>query len=710
MAQISSQASNFFNPEPTVHKSSQKYLESFLLLLIYETNWCNVGYEFAVNKFNMITAIALCKPKNHQKLLDFAMTKLNLHPEIAIELIDRPLAPSQFEDFSLIDYLNYLDDCLNSLGTGIRQGDAEEILAEFATVEICSDKLELLEISKRMKSHISDFNQRIWDQAYLAIEDRLNNSIWEERRQKSEKKVVTQSEDKINRAKLEIKQWLLESDPVAKAINKSGLCRAYGLDKATFDMIADCLDENSAKPKSQTYSAEKFMILPTGTSRTLAPGIPNMGVTLFAGDPGAGKTTLAYDLAGSVINGEEFLGEVPSRTGPVLFVNCDEPHIFGQEKIINRGIPGNFTVLMDWDVSQWIDLETLVEDMRPALVIIDSFNAIHLDPSFDENSAIASQTIKKLERLSAKYCAPVVLIHHLSKSKENKGVNKIRGSSAIAASVSSVMILDGEGTVKGLSQPKVRGMEPLNLQVEMNPETGRFTVISGNIADDATKSLSQRLKDFFTAQPGKFFENREIYNLFPGNDSKVVNNALNRLIGQGHIIKRPSKTNPRFKVYGCESAVDSLIESLSVPLTKKEEHIPPCPPVKLDDVISESVTTQGLYQIITTSPSDHHYITVENKVIPETLTETTNHQITTVDQKEVYECPPPDDDLENIPFETSSHTEAQSDRTLKAGSIVTCEKYPGEILVIGEISGTQAHCCTTSGDKWIALSDLALSV
>ena len=50
------------------------------------------------------------------------------------------------------------------------------------------------------------------------------------------------------------------------------------------------------------------------------------------------------------------------------------------------------------------------------------------------------------------------------------------------------------------------------------------------------------------------------------------------------------------------------------------------------------------------------------------------------------------------------------DRTLKAGSIVTCEKYPGEILVIGEISGTQAHCCTTSGDKWIALSDLALSV
>jgi hypothetical protein len=71
-----------------------------------------------------------------------------------------------------------------------------------------------------------------------------------------------------------------------------------------------------------------------------------------------------------------------------------------------------------------------------------------------------------------------------------------------------------------------------------------------------------------------------------------------------------------------------------------------------------------------------------------------------------------DDSSENqtVLMEIEEKKPESCDRTLKAGSIVTCEKYPGEILVIGEISGTQAHCCTTFGDKWIALSDLALSV
>lgn len=196
----------------------------------------------------------------------------------------------------------------------------------------------------------------------------------------------------------------------------------------------------------------------------LGLGIASMGVTIIAGNSGAGKTTLAVDLAGAVLMGDEFLGEVTSRQGSVLFVNCDEPHQWGQDKLINRGIAGNVPdekakVIQDWDVSQWIRLESTVEDMRPTLIIVDSFNGIHNDPNFDENSAQASQTAKKLERLSAKYCVPIVLIHHLGKSKDNKGVNKLRGSTAIAASVSSVLILEGEGTQKRLYQPKIRGSE-----------------------------------------------------------------------------------------------------------------------------------------------------------------------------------------------------------------------------------------------------------
>ena len=602
-----------------------------------------------------------------------------------------------------------LETALISLGAKISNEDAIAILDKIEP--LCQDETELLKISERVKKLLYPKDFQNWQNTIKPFQLRLGRRIWDEK----QKKVFTQSDDQVERAKLEVKQWLLESDPFAKAIKRANLCRTLGLDKKTFDLIADTLDENSIKPKTNRLKLSEFMALPTGGSRTLAPGIPSMGVTLFAGNPGAGKTTLAYDLAGSVLLGDEFLGEVPSRTGPILFVSCDEAHNFGQDKMINRGIAGlpdgSIEIIQDWDVSQWLDLETAVDDIRPALIIVDSFNAIHNDPTFDENSAIASQTVKKLERLSAKYCTPIVLIHHLSKSKDNKGVNKIRGSSAIAASVSSVIILDGEGAVKGLSQPKVRGMEPLNLQVEMNPETGRFKVISGNITDDATKSLSKRLKEFFFANLGKLFETIEINDQFPGQDRKVLNTALNRLVQQGHIIKQPSKNNPHFKVYGCECTNDSLPEILSSPSVKSDDHIPLCPPANFDDVTSESITTQELHQITIKSPSCHHHVTIENDVIAETLTESANHQITIVEEKGIYECPPVDDDLETVLPETEPDDSQNSDRILEAESTVTSEKYPGEVLYLGEISGNYGRCIREDGQEIeIPLSELALSV
>lgn len=431
---------------------------------------------------------------------------------------------------------------------------------------------------------------------------------------------------KTEEVKLKIKLWLEESDVTAKIIQKSEICSHYRISDKAFDAIAATLDENSSKPKAKIYDPAEFMALPTAGSLLLAPGIAGSGVTIVGGSGGVGKTTLAYHLAGAVIMGDEFLGEVPTRQGSVLFVSSDEPHAFAQDKLINRGITRGYKMMIDWDVSQWSDLEMTVEDMRPALVIVDSFNAIHNDDNFDENSTQASQTVKKLERLSAKYCVPIVLIHHLGKSKDNKGVNKLRGNTAIAASCSSVLILETiEGTAKSLTQPKIRGSEPLNLIVEMDVENGRFKVTEGNVADDATKSLAQRLKDFFTANPGCFFEMTELQGQFPGQDRKVLTNSLNRLVNQGHIIKRPSKINPRFKVYGTERTGEN--ES-----SPEGGHSPSYSCVNSDDSNSQTISVQGLDDVTikspSMSPSSHHDVTIENVMTAESLTESSNHHVT----------------------------------------------------------------------------------
>ncbi len=483
------------------------------------------------------------------------------------------------------------------------------------------------------------------------LEEDIHRAVNERERQQKEQQHQPLTLPRLTKAeevKLRIKLWLEEPDLTTKILEKSEICSQYRIDKRSFETIAAALDENSQIPKSKKYKVSEFTELPTGGSAIIMPGVPSIGVTILGGSPGSGKTTLMMDMAASIILGDEILGDNPARQGSVLFVSSDEPHTETQQKLINRGIAdledGHMEIILNWDISQWAFLEEAVEEMRPTLILIDSFNAIHHDPNFDENSAQASYTIKKLEGLSIKYCTPIVLSHHLCKSQDNKGSNKLRGSTAIAASCSSIMVLDSMSDgAKKLSQPKIRGSEPLTLTLDMNVETGRFTILGEGQVDESTKTLGQKLTAFFNHHQGTLFEMPEICAQFPGETSKVVNNALNRLVKRGEIIKRPSKMNRRFKVYGIQGT-DS---EPSTPITTH----PPTTSVLIDDLNHESLIEKGLEQIITppspepvinnhphipTLPSDlnaglvnHHSDSQEKELNSETLTETENIQIIT---------------------------------------------------------------------------------
>lgn len=416
-----------------------------------------------------------------------------------------------------------------------------------------------------------------------------------------------QNLSKTEEVRLRVKLWLEEGDLITKTLQKAEICSKFNIKEKSFDAIAATLDKNSDKPKAKRRKRSEFMSLASGGSPILLPGVPSVGVTIIGGSPGCGKTTLVMDMTASIIFGDEILGDVPTRTGSVLIVSSDEPHTETQQKLINRGLAvvddDKLEIISDWDVSQWETLETAVKDVRPACIFLDSFNAIHFDPNFDENTAQAAYTIKKLERLSAKYCIPIVITHHLGKSKDNKGTNELRGSTAIAASCSSIMLMktmdDGS---KLLTQPKIRGSEPLKLMLDMDTENGRFTVIGEGAVDDSTKSLGDRLKAFFTANQGRLFEMTEIKDQFPSEDRKVLTNSLNRLVKRGEIVKRPSKTNVRSKAYGVERTDRDFTSSPE----KNNDPPPSGESVKIDDSIPEIIENKGIDDVITVSSPCHH--------------------------------------------------------------------------------------------------------
>jgi AAA domain/Bifunctional DNA primase/polymerase, N-terminal len=401
--------------------------------------------------------------------------------------------------------------------------------------------------------------------------------------------------DPYEAKRLELKQIAQEKDAL-KFIDKIvHFCRSTGWKRSDVEQQIRLFKVGTTTPTAERCKGQEFLALETESISWVFPGIiPSRGVFVIGGDAGVGKTTIAYDAAGSLLLGEEFLGEKPVNKGKVLLVTGDELPCFTQDKLIDRGFPvdnDDWEIILNWDIAQWNVLEEAVADIKPALVVIDSFSSIHRDPSFDENSSQAKNTIYDLESLSNSYGFGCILIHHLSKSKDNKGVGKLRGSSAIAAAASVVCIME-KGTsedTRKLSFPKMRGAQTEPFTVTLDGSSGRFEVMIGGDAP-STKSLGERILAFLKKSPHKRFEQCEISLALgiPECNKDSVYQALGRLFKRGLITKRPSTLGGKRKVYGIANPTDTPPHN-PPKLTNTPQYHPPNSPNTPQITIQETL-------------------------------------------------------------------------------------------------------------------------
>jgi hypothetical protein len=478
---------------------------------------------------------------------------------------------------------------------------AEEILKAQFSSQIDSIEASILLEELRREAGVNEYN---WEQKYLKpLREKLERSLALPTTEK-QPSVPTRSE----RRRLELIALSQERDPDKLIDDKAAFCSRYKWTRQEVDQRLRQLKTSTTTPKAKRLKGKDFLALETESISWNFPGIiPSRGVFVIAGHAGAGKTTFAYDAAGSLLLGEEFLGEKPVKTGKVLIVTGDELPCFTQDKLIDRGIPldnEDWEILLHWDVSQWDVLEEAIADLRPALIIIDSFSSIHRDPGFDENSSQAKSTIYDLEALTNAYNCGCILIHHLSKSKDNKGVCKLRGSSAIAAAASVVCLMEQtSGGGRRLSFPKVRGAQTDQFLVELDGSTGHYEVISGG-DDLGTKSLGDRILDFLQKTPHERYEQDEISEALgiPYTQKDSVYQALGRLFKRGLITKRPSRLGGKRKVYGIanpynysgQTHCDSSSRNVTDNSTDTPQHTPPPPRLNVSVQISESINISGL--------------------------------------------------------------------------------------------------------------------
>jgi AAA domain len=145
-------------------------------------------------------------------------------------------------------------------------------------------------------------------------------------------------------------------------------------------------------------------------------------IALWVGDSGIGKSALAYQLGICVAAGKEFLGR-PVVRGRVVYIDFENSLLDSQvlrnalsEYLGLAEAPEDFLTRFD---GESFGLASLLEEVQPALLIIDSLRAYR--PGVEEKPKEAAGFLNELRRLARKYRVTIVLIHHVRQEDRKDG-------------------------------------------------------------------------------------------------------------------------------------------------------------------------------------------------------------------------------------------------------------------------------------------------
>ncbi|HEY9707498.1 MAG TPA: AAA family ATPase, partial [Oculatellaceae cyanobacterium] len=446
-----------------------------------------------------------------------------------------------------------------------------------------------------------------------------------------------------DRFKLELLGLLQIDDSVERIRQQALLAPKYQMSSSLIEKAMSAMKQRTQTPESKALDLDELFDLESEGLSWIIPGLlPEKETIVLAGAPKAGKTLLAIDAAYAVATGESyFLGEATIR-GKVLLVSTDESAKSTKTKLINRGFrrcdKDSIKVLPTWDITQMGTLETLLEDFRPDLVIIDSLRRINKGCEISENSAEFADAIYTLKETLERYGAAGILIHHTNKDREALGVHRLRGSSAIAGAVWGTWQLDQipkpdpNNKKKLIVDPKdptrtlsvfARDIEGQQLLIELNPENNSWTK-AGEVGEseeaqaerDTLRTRILKLLGIPTHATG--LSGSEIIDRLDADevDKRSVYNCLNRMVSKRIITSKPAPGDKRYNIYSLPNC--HTPEHSSVNCHTQESSPPPPSPTPTDpvgDYYAETVPTVGLensHQNSHHPKKNSHHPNVEN--------------------------------------------------------------------------------------------------
>lgn len=161
--------------------------------------------------------------------------------------------------------------------------------------------------------------------------------------------------------------------------------------------------------------------------RVLGGGLVTGSLTLIAGDPGIGKSTLLIQIASSL-----------SRTDKVLYISGEESVRQIKIRTDRLGLPAdNIYILAENDMD---DIIGAIDEVDPKFIIVDSIQTVYLDDLSGTPGSVGQvrEATLSLMKIAKSQGRSVFIVGHVTKS------GSIAGPKVLEHMVDTVLYLEGE--------------------------------------------------------------------------------------------------------------------------------------------------------------------------------------------------------------------------------------------------------------------------
>jgi len=173
----------------------------------------------------------------------------------------------------------------------------------------------------------------------------------------------------------------------------------------------------------------------------VAERLPSSGLSVLVGKPKAGKSTAARCLAVAVARGEPWL-EFETKQGPVLYLGLEEKRSEVRRHFRMLGATATDPIhvyIARAPLDGLAQLRKAMLEYRPALVIIDPLFRFTRVPDGNDYATMTA-ALEPIIELARETQAHLLLVHHGGKG-DRTGLDSVLGSTAIAGSVDTVLLL-----------------------------------------------------------------------------------------------------------------------------------------------------------------------------------------------------------------------------------------------------------------------------